>query len=130
MRLARQRRMPSAPPLKQSSETASGEFLGSLCANQFTHRFPLLPILRDADADQLGIGQEHIGCQAAIVAVQEVAGDRSRVEHVFVVEHHLPAVLVGEDQRQVDVGVTPQPIVRIIVEHSRPGVVLPIIIPS
>ena len=77
--------------------------------------FPL-PVLRDADADQFRIGQEHIGRQSAVVAVQEVAGDRRRVEDVLVIEHHLPAVLVGEDQRQVDIGVAAQTIIGIVVE--------------
>ena len=36
------------------------------------------PVLRDADADQLGIGQEYVGGEAAVVAVQEIAGDGGR----------------------------------------------------
>ena len=59
---------------------------------------------------------------------RKVAGDRRRVEDVLVIEHHLPAVLVGEDQRQIDVGVAAQPVIRIVVEDARPGIILPVII--
>ena len=62
--------------------------------------FPL-PVFRDADADQLRIGQKDVGRQTGTVAVQEIAGNRRDVEDVLVVEHHLPAVLVGEDQRPI-----------------------------
>ena len=96
-------------------------FINSLIASP-------LPVLRDANADQLRIGQEHIGRQAAVVAVQEVAGDGRRVEDVLVIEHHLPAVLVGEDQCEVDVGVAANAIIRIVVEDARPGIILPIVI--
>ena len=92
----------SAPAPKPWSEVASGNPCGRL--HVFVSSlivFPL-PILRDANADQFGIGQEDIGRQPAVIAVQEGAGDRGRVEYVLVVEHHLPAVLVGEDQRQID----------------------------
>ena len=47
----------------------------------------------------------------AVVAVQEIAGDGRDVEHVLDIAHHLPAVLVGEDQRQIDVGVAAQPVI-------------------
>jgi len=89
--------------------------------------FPL-PVLRDTDADQLRIGQKHVGGQTGIIAVQEIASNRRRVEDVLVVEHHLPTVLVGEDQRQVDVGVAAQTIERVVVEDAGPGIVLPVVI--
>src|SRR6185437_14441677 len=87
-----------------------------------------LPILRDADADQLGIGEKDVGRQSRVVAVQERSGDGRFVEDIFVVEHHLPTVLVGEDQGQIDIGVSAQAIVWIVVEHARPGIVLPVIV--
>ena len=61
----------AAPAPKRSSAIASGN-LGCCCAYVINSLigFPL-PVLRDADADQFRIGQEHVGRQAAVVAVQE-----------------------------------------------------------
>ena len=89
---------------EQSRSRHSGQQLPTeipfivLCINQFAHGFPL-PVLRNANADQLGIGQEDVG-RKSCVAVQEVAGNRGGVEYILVIEHHLPAVLVGENQRE------------------------------
>ena len=67
---------------------------------------------------------------AHVIAVQEVAGYGGLVEDIFVVQHHLPTVLIGEDQRQVDVGVTPNPVIGVVVEDTRPGIILPVVIAS
>src|SRR6185437_8312211 len=89
---------------------------------------PPSPVLRDANADQPRIGCEHICGQPAIVTVEERACYISGVEHVLVVEHHLPAPLVCQDQREVHVGIAAQPVIGIVVENARPGIVLPIVI--
>src|SRR5580692_10677374 len=85
-----------------------------------------LPILRDADADQFRIGQEDVGRQSRVVAVEERSSDRRNVEDILVIEHHLPAVLVGENERQVDGVVTTQLIERFVIEHAPPRRGLPI----
>ena len=118
--------MPSVSRRRPPAISGGCHLIGSLLINSLIAS--PLPVLRDANADQFRIGQEHIGRQPAVVAVQEVAGDGRRVEHILVVEHHLPAILIGEDQRQVDVGITAQAIIGIVVEDTRPGIILPVII--
>ena len=89
-----------------------------------------LPILRDANADQLRIGQEDVGRQSAVIAVQESAGDRRLVEDILVIEHHLPAGLTSENDAQIDGGVAAQPVIGQIVEHAPPRIILPVIVGS
>ena len=65
------------------------------------------------------------------VKLDKVDQRLDQVERRFdrvVVEHHLPAVLVGEDQRQIDVGVAAQTVIGIVVEDARPGIILPVVV--
>ena len=80
---------------------------------------------RDAHADQARISQEHISRQIRIVAVQEGSGDRRDVENILDVSHRLPAVLVGEDQRQIGCRIRAD-LVDGILEHARPLLRLPV----
>src|SRR6185437_8252841 len=88
------------------------------------------PVFRDADADQTRIGEEDVGGEIGVVAVEERAGDGRGVEHILDIAHRLPAVLIGEDQRQVEIGVAADAIIRIVVEDAGPAVVLPVEIRS
>src|SRR6185437_15344406 len=86
------------------------------------------PVLRDTHAEEARIDQKYVCRQAAVVTVQERAGDSRGIEYVLEVTHHLPAILACQDESEVDVGVTAYPVVRIIIEHACPGIVLPVII--
>src|SRR5690242_17913115 len=44
---------------------------GFVCVSRLSSRSP---VFRDADADQTRIGEEHIGCQVGVVAIEERAG--------------------------------------------------------
>ena len=83
-------------------------------------------MLGHAHAEQARIGEEDVGGEAAIIAVQEIAGDRGGIEHVLDVAHDLPAGRIGEDHSEVEVGVTVDAVIRIVVEDARPGCGLPI----
>src|SRR6185437_16184221 len=100
---------PYAEPIRASADTvvSNCQRKSLLRPDAFINSLMLVPspVLRDANADQFRISQEDIGRKSAVVAVQEIAGDRGRIKDIFVIEHHLPTILVGEDQRDVDVGV-------------------------
>src|SRR6185312_2697495 len=85
-----------------------------------------LPILGDANTEQPRIGQEHVGRKRRVVRIEERAGDRRRVKHVLHIGHRLPAVLIGEDQGEVQVGITVQLVIRLVVEYPGEGIALPI----
>src|SRR5580692_1930098 len=52
-----------------------------------------LEVLRDADPDETGIGGEYVGGQTGIIAVQEISGDRCRVEDVLGIKlDHQPTI--------------------------------------
>src|SRR6185437_13025463 len=87
---------------------------------------PPLPVLRYPNADQARVGQKHICRQIRIVAVEEGASDRGGVHHVLDEAHRLPAVLVGQDHGEVQVGITVQVIIGIVIEDARPTIVLPV----
>src|SRR6185437_14486746 len=87
-----------------------------MCGDKFTHCVPPLEVLCDANAEQTWICEEDVCCKSAVVAVQEGAGNISHVENVLQITHDLPAVLACQDQREIDVGVAAQAVIRIAVE--------------
>ena len=97
--------------------------------DHLAHGFPS-PILCQADAEQPRIGDEHIGRQRGIVGVQECAGDSRDIENVLDISHGLPAVLVGENQRHIHVGIPVELIVGLVIEDAGEGIALPIEIPA
>ena len=50
-----------------------------------------IEMLGDAHAEEAWIGEEDVGGQAGIIAVQEIAGDGGGVEDILHIAHHLPA---------------------------------------
>src|SRR6185437_7111945 len=85
-----------------------------------------LPILRHADADQLGIGEEDVGRQPRVIAVEERAGYRGRIENILVEQHHLPTRLACQDQGEIQVRVAMQLVVSEVVEDPPIGIGLPV----
>ena len=63
-----------------------------------THPVSPSPVLRDANADQSGIGQEHVSRQTAIVTVKKISCDRGLIENILVIEHHLPTALTCQNE--------------------------------
>src|SRR6185437_5242935 len=86
------------------------------------------PIFRDANADQLRIRQEHVSCETAIVAIQKVSRNCGLIEYVFVIQHHLPTFLACKYESEIDIGVPPDAVIRVVVEHPGPRIILPVII--
>src|SRR5690348_12434856 len=83
-------------------------------------------MLGQTHTEQTRVGEKDVSSQAAIVAVQEVAGDGGRVKNILYISHELPATGIRYDQSEVEIGVTMDAVVWIIVEHTCPGVRLPI----
>src|SRR6185437_16224925 len=81
-----------------------------------TTRGPTVEMFGNAHAEQTRIGQEDVGGETAVVAVQEVAGYRGGVEHVLHIAHNLPTGLIGQDEREVQVGIAMDTIIGIVVE--------------
>ena len=96
------------------------------CLLPFGYVQIVLPVLRDANTEQARVGEEHVGGQRRIVRIEERAGDRALVEHVLGVDLRLPAILVGEDQRQVHIGITMKLVIGLVVEDTGEGISLPV----
>src|SRR6185437_12674345 len=93
---------------------------------EFTHCISPSPVLRDAHAEQAWVCQEDVRREPRIVTVQEVPGDGGGIEDVLQVTHHLPAILVGKDERKIQVGIAVYLVVGPVIEHARETVALPV----
>ena len=77
-------------------------------------------MLGHPDAEETRIGEEDVGGETAVIAVEEVAGDRGGVEDVFDIPHHLPARSIRQDEREVYVRIAAYAIIGIVVEDTGP----------